>query len=334
MSTYKQKNKASLGWKIPVGIIGSLIALVVVVWAVLEGAKYAIYSDYYSISEKIDKIPGLNSATPQGISYNEEIDTYFISSYRHDGEPSSIYTTSNGVVREYTLSKNGEPCTTHAGGVSSTGDKVYLCDENEIYVMDRSLFESTTDFDVDVGEGVPTISNASFVYTNEKYLFTGEFTGRGEYHTENWVVNGNGDSTGAICEIYDRETFGESEPLAIIALPEKVQGLAMDSRGGLLLSLSYGLSSSRLQYYLGDDYFYEISDPNDRLKGYEDIPTYGLVTDAPRRNIAAPAMTEDLDYIESEDKFITLTESASSTYVFGKFFFANKFVSLDISKLL
>ncbi len=334
MSTYKQKSKASLGWKIPVGIIGSLIALVVVVWAVLEGAKYAIYSDYYSISEKIDKIPGLNSSTPQGISYNEEIDTYFISSYRHNGEASSIYTTSNGENRRYDLFKKGAPCTTHAGGVSSTGDKVYLCDENEIYVMDRSLFESTTISEVDVGEGVPTISNASFVYTSDKYLFTGEFTGKGEYHTENWVTDRNGESSGAICEVYDRETFGESAPLAIIALPEKVQGLAVDSHGGILLSLSYGLSSSSLQYYRGDDCIYEITDTADKLSGYEDIPTYGLTTDAPLLDISAPAMTEDLDYIESEDKFVTLTESASSTYIFGKFFFANKFVTLDVSKLL
>ena len=37
-------------------------------------------------------------------------------------------------------------------------------------------------------------------------------------------------------------------------------------------------------------------------------------------------MAEGLDYLDGE--VITLTESASNKYIFGKFFFANKIVSL------
>ena len=39
-----------------------------------------------------------------------------------------------------------------------------------------------------------------------------------------------------------------------------------------------------------------------------------------------PAMGEDLD-VDSDGKIVTLTESASNKYIFGKFFFANKIVS-------
>ena len=41
-------------------------------------------------------------------------------------------------------------------------------------------------------------------------------------------------------------------------------------------------------------------------------------------------MSEDLDYYDG--KVITLFESACDKYIFGKFFFANKIVSLDINK--
>ena len=41
-------------------------------------------------------------------------------------------------------------------------------------------------------------------------------------------------------------------------------------------------------------------------------------------------MAEGIDV--RDGKFITLTESASNKYVFGKFFFADKIVSLDIKK--
>ena len=46
--------------------------------------------------------------------------------------------------------------------------------------------------------------------------------------------------------------------------------------------------------------------------------------------IKGPAMSEDLDYYDG--KVITLFESACDKYIFGKFFFANKIVSLDINK--
>ena len=43
-----------------------------------------------------------------------------------------------------------------------------------------------------------------------------------------------------------------------------------------------------------------------------------------------PAMSEGLDFYEG--RVITLTESASNKYIFGKFFFANKIVGLEIGK--
>ena len=45
------------------------------------------------------------------------------------------------------------------------------------------------------------------------------------------------------------------------------------------------------------------------------------------KEVKGPAMGEDLDYYNG--KVITLTESASDKYIFGKLFFANKITSLS-----
>ena len=41
----------------------------------------------------------------------------------------------------------------------------------------------------------------------------------------------------------------------------------------------------------------------------------------------------NLDEATESGKIITLTESASNKYIFGKFFFANDIVSLDVREL-
>ena len=46
------------------------------------------------------------------------------------------------------------------------------------------------------------------------------------------------------------------------------------------------------------------------------------------KEIHGPAMGEDLDW--TDGKLVTLTESASNKYIFGKFFFADDIVMLDI----
>ena len=46
-----------------------------------------------------------------------------------------------------------------------------------------------------------------------------------------------------------------------------------------------------------------------------------------QKDVKGPAMAEGLDYLDG--RVITLTESASDKYIFGKFFFANKIVAIE-----
>ena len=95
--------------------------------------------------------------------------------------------------------------------------------------------------------------------------------------------------------------------------------MCMTEEGKIVLSTSYGLSDS--VYYVYDED--EAIDSGLTLDG---APVYYL-TEC-EKNFKGPAMAEGMDVMDG--KVITLTESASDKYIFGKFFFADKIVALDI----
>lgn len=87
----------------------------------------------------------------------------------------------------------------------------------------------------------------------------------------------------------------------------------------MVLSTSYGLSDT--MYYV-----YNEQDAVDSGEMLDGAPVYYLNNCI--KEVKGPAMGEDLDYYDGN--VITLTESASNKYIFGKLFFANKVVALDI----
>ena len=87
------------------------------------------------------------------------------------------------------------------------------------------------------------------------------------------------------------------------------------------MSTSYGITDS--VYYVYDE-----SNAVDSGETLDGAPVYFL--GECQSEMRGPAMAEGLDYYDG--KVITLTESASDKYIFGKFFFADKIVSLDVLK--
>ena len=75
-------------------------------------------------------------------------------------------------------------------------------------------------------------------------------------------------------------------------------------------------------------YVYDEADALDLGEALDDAGVYCLYDHI--KEIKAPAMGEDLDYYDGQ--IITLTECASNKYVFGKFFFADKIVSLNMKE--
>ena len=300
-------------------ILGA-VSLVLLAIIGLNIAKYFIYGDYYSAKTNVCKNPGLNDGfVCQGIAVSEENNVILVCGYMKDKSNSRIYVTdfeSNSYYIE--LTRDGEKYTGHAGGLAITGDTVYIANAKKIYSFPLKEVLSAKNGDiVDIGSGTKVNTNASFVYTDEEFLYVGEFHDGGKYVIENHEYETAEGTHYAICTKYDLNDL--ETPLAVYTLRNNVQGICFTPNNKVVLSTSYGLTDT--VYYI-----YDLASATNSGLSYDGAPVYYL--DNLEREIHGPAMGEDLDYYDG--KIITLTESASTKYIFGKLFGATKIVSLDI----
>ena len=313
------KKALKLIGKILLIAVCALLAALLLFWGGLNVAKFAIYSDYYQMKDNVCTNPGLyDGFVCQGIAAAEEEGVILVSGYMKDDSPSRIYVTNEKNDSYYvTLTREGKAFTGHAGGIATTGDTVYLANGSKIYSFSlKALLDCKKGDSLEIGAGTPVNVAASFVYTDEEYLYVGEFHDGGAY-----VIEGHESDTAegkhyAYCTKYalsDLET-----PLKVYSLRNKVQGICFTPEGKVVMSTSYGLADS--VYYVYDE-----AKATDSGKTVDGAPLYYL--DILAQEVKGPAMGEDLDCYEG--KIITLTESASDKYIFGKFFFANKIVALD-----
>lgn len=298
----------------------TVVALALLSLIGLNIAKHFIYSDYYSIKSDVCKNPGLNDGfVCQGIAVSEENNVILVCGYMKDKSNSRIYVTdlnSNSYYVE--LTRNGEKYTGHAGGLAITGDTVYLANAKKIYSFSLEDVLSVNNGDVvDIGTGTKVNTNASFVYTDEEYLYVGEFHDGGKYAIEGHENETAEGTHYALCTKYALNDL--TTPVAVYSIRNNVQGICFTPEGKVVLSTSYGLTDT--VYYV-----YNLESATDSGKTFDGAPLYYL--DNLEKEIHGPAMGEDLDYFDG--KIITLTESASDKYIFGKLFGATKIVALDI----
>ena len=168
---------------------------------------------------------------------------------------------------------------------------------------------------VEIGEGVEVNNSASFCYADDKYVYVGEFHDGGKYVTEHPYETAEGTHY-AIVSRYTHDDL--TAPDKIYSIRDKVQGICFTPDGKVVMSTSYGLKDSH--YYV-----YNESDARDSGEVLDGAPVYYL--EECQKDVKGPAMAEGLDYLDG--KIITLTESASDKYIFGKFFFANKIVAIE-----
>ena len=295
--------------------IAAVLCLALLLVGGLNIAKFPIYSEYYLMEETLCTNPGLNDGfVCQGICVSEENDVILVSGYMADKSHSRIYVTdfeSNSYYVELTRN-GGEKYTGHAGGIALTGDTVYISNGSKLYVFSLTDVLNAKNGDkVDIGEGVKVNSAASFVYADEEYVYVGEFNNPAEEQKEH--IYGENHS---IIEKYSHDDL--ENPVKIYSIGNYAQGVCFTPDGKVILSTSYGLTST--VYYV-----YNEADAIDSGLTLDGAPLYYL--NGCIKEMKGPAMGEDLDYYEG--KVITLTESASDKYIFGKFFFANKIVAIE-----
>lgn len=316
--------------KIALIVLCCLIAFILVIFGGFNALKFAIYSEYYGIRENICINPGLGDGfVCQGICALEQEDPYnsklediiIVSGYMANGSASRLYVTNLDNESYYVSLKdaNGAIHTEHVGGVAVHQNIVLVVDDDAIHVLPLQFLLNAENGDtVSFVEKIPVNNQASFIYASDDYLYVGEFHNGKQYITNHPYDTPEGKNYA----IVSRYTYSNlSSPDKIYSIRNKVQGFCYTPDGKIVLSTSYGITDSI--YYVYDD----AKSINSGLT-LDGAPVYYL--DGCEREISGPAMAEGLDYYKG--KIITLSESASNKYIFGKFFFANKIVGLDIGK--
>ncbi len=299
-------------------------ALVMAVVGVLNIAKFAIYSDYYAAESALCKNPGLNDGfVCQGIAAADESGLILVSGYMKDKQASRIYVTTLDNESYYvTLHCDGDPYTGHAGGIAVSGSCGYIANGSKIYTFSLSdVLSADNGESVNIGQGVKVNNRASFLYTDDEHLYVGSYMSPDREPTAEHIFDTAEGTHSAICAVYPKDDL--SAPIRVYSIRDYVQGICFTPDGKIVLSTSHGLSSSK--YYI---YNRDAAVESGRV--LDGAPVYYLQQTV--SEVSGPAMAEGLDYFRG--KIITLTESASDKYIFGKLFFATDIVSIDLDSLL
>ena len=156
-----------------------VISLALLTVGVLNIAKFAIYSNYYSIKTDLCKNPGLSDGfVCQGICAYEQEEKFLVSGYMMDNSPSRIYVTDaeNNSYYVWVTYGSGKAFTGHSGGIAISGDDAYIASGDNLYAIPLpSIIDASNDDSVSISKIIPVNNEASFVYADEDYIYVGEY---------------------------------------------------------------------------------------------------------------------------------------------------------------
>ena len=314
------KKALKITGKILLWFVCGLLALFLLVFGGLNLAKFGIYSDYYSNRDVVCKNPGLNDGfVHQGICVDDGSGKIVLSGYMADHTASRLYVTDVDDNSYYvSINKDNEAFTGHFGGVAVSGDIVYIASEGAVHLVLRDeLLNAKNGDTLNIQETITVNNQADCIYADDKYLYVGEFHNGNQYVTEHPYETQDG-LYHAIVSRYPLNDL--KKPDRIYSVRDKVQGILF-AEGKIVLSTSYSIADS--VYYV-----YNEADCIKSEHTLDGAPVYYI--NNLEKEFTGPAMAEGLDLYNG--KVITMSESASNKYIFGKFFFANKIITLDILK--
>ena len=306
--------------KFLLGFVAVLLVFIILVLGWLNLEKVTIYSKFYSSRDVVCKNPGLNDGfVHQGICVDDNSGKILLSGYMADHSASRIYITDTENNSYFvSLLKDGEAFTGHLGGVAVSGNTVYIASEDAVHILTLSnILNAEKGASLTIEKSIAVNNQASYIYSDDTYLYVGEFHDGGQYITEHPYETKDG-LYHAIISRYKLDNL--EQPDKIYSVRDKVQGICF-AEGKIVLSTSYGLNDS--VYYI-----YNEADCIKSEHTLDGAPVYYI--NNLQKEFNGPAMAEGLDFYNG--KVITMSESASNKYIFGKFFFANKIITLDILK--
>ena len=235
------------------------------------------YNAFMAAASKDTLVAGLNkNLVPQGLAQNHKTGLLYMSAYASDGGNSVIlvYDANGNFCAEYTLYKaDGSPCTSHLGGVAVTDTTLFVSyDSSSAYrvaaiPLGSLVTKGTQKVIVNTWFEVPVAT--SFLSFYDGYLWMGNFYlpsgGYDLMRILNYTTTANGAEYGCYIAGYDLRTLGNDRlvpasgqtyptPDVIMAAPQKVQGMAFDTKTNtVILSHSWGRKNdSSLALYTVD----------------------------------------------------------------------------------
>ena len=315
--------------KILLAVVCGVLILPLVAVGFLNLAKFAIYSEYYSVKTDICKNPGLGDGfVCQGICYYDPQEKILVSGYMKNGENSRIYVTDTDDDSYYVIVKYGseKDFTGHSGGIAISRGYAYVASGDKIYGISLDdILSAQNGEEVRISKIIPVNNAAAFIFADEDHVYVGEYHDGKEIFTDHLYDTPNGAQYAIVTRYtsdeisaYHKTQHPTVTPDRIYSIRNNVQGMCVTPDGDIVLCTSYGIDST---YY----YVYAEADVTPLGATLDVAPVYYLGYET--RRIKGPAMGEGIALYG--DSVITLSESASDKYVFGKLFFADKIVLLD-----
>ena len=278
------------------------------------------FAKFFMNADREFKIPGLSDGyVPQGFDYIKDREAYLACGYMKDNSASRIYMMNEeGKVIYQADMKNedGTDYTGHTGGIAYFGNYLYISGSDG---CDMFLLSDLMD-----GDGKVTLVGEFKTGNNPAYckVFNGKIYVGAFYHTkggydtpaEHKITTPAGDENKATIHVFTLDPATgmaiSDTPELIYSIPAKVQGMYMTTSGRILLSTSYGLSTSHLYVYnpaLSSNGEFDFNGTK--------VPVIYLDSATLVEDVRMPAMAEEIIY-DDGDVYV-MNESACSKYYFG-----------------
>lgn len=338
--------------------LGIIVAVVVILLGCVRLGEKLIYKSFYDNADQKFKMPGTSdNLVQQGfdyVNYNGDNDTsndfYLVAGYMSDDTASMVYVldTDGNIKNKVRLKKaDGSDYTGHTGGIECYGNYVYITDGDKDVSYDGGLDVFPLDQILNDTEAlcagrVKTYNNPAFCHIYKNYMLVGEYYKEVDYETldSHRIETPAGDNNTALIMVFELDNSEEfklsKKPVAAITTTNAIQGLTTIGNEQIVLSSSWGLSTSNL-------YFYDMSkinttnielvsiSGNDESSTEDDLElkVYHLDSASLVNTVEAPPMAEEMVCLNNE--LYILNESACNKYIFGKFMSGNYIYAYDVS---
>ncbi|MBR7077323.1 MAG: hypothetical protein IKI41_01100 [Clostridia bacterium] len=300
----EKKAKKNKGGKILLTVILVILAVAAVYSFFCLAAGRLFYPDFYKSATRVAKIPSMTKGfIPQGCTAFEGDTNSVVCGYMQGKGSSRLYVfDEKGRSREVILEReDGSEYGGHAGGITASGNYLYISNASKLFVLDRNEVMNARDGDTVAFKGhVEVPCRASFCSSDGKYVYVGDFHADG-YETEedHTVKTSDGGEYHALVFAYELDndgtgTFGLKDPehpALVYSVCDKVQGFAVTAGGSAILSCSFSLKPSELRIY-------NVAGENDSEFTYNGSKIPMKILDSKRfvKTVKAPHMSEDVDF--------------------------------------